>query len=164
MTFRSVLVNGADDLADVHVLEGALGDFVADRLVARLDAQREPADAGAPEQVQIVRLHGVDPGVGPHAELEAALDEEIEQRLEEPLVEEEHLVRDAQGLHTEPGELLEFADDETRGPEPHVGEWEATTPSALSTRLTMLIMQKSHLNLQPERGVDGGEGGAEVVD
>ena len=30
-----------------------------------------------------------------------------------------------------------------------LGEWEATTPSALSTRLTMLIMQKSHLNLQP---------------
>src|ERR1039458_7407677 len=102
------------DLADVDVLKRALGHFMADHLVAGLDAQRQPVDARPPEEVQVRRLHGVDSGVGPHAELEAALDNQVEQRLEELLIEKEHLVRNAQGLHTElhhiPGEHFDVSE------------------------------------------------------
>ena len=91
-----------DDLADVDVLEGAFGHLVPDHLVGRLDAQRQPADARPPEQVQVVGLHGVNAEYAHIRNLRPRSTMQIEQRLEIALVQEEHLVRDAQGLDAEP--------------------------------------------------------------
>ena len=80
---------------------------------------------------------------------EVALDHLLQQRLVVALVEEEHLVARCEPSGSPSGQLLELAGDELRHQKRMPRELAAWISSPLSPRLTMLIMQKSQLKLQP---------------
>ena len=147
----------AADFADVDVLERPFGDLLAHTLVAGLDAEGEPVDAGLAEEIQIIWSHGVHARVGPHPQLQAAVDDVLEQRLVVALVEEEHLVGDADGLDAHCGEFLERLRDEVGRPVPHVRR--VGRDDAVGVVHAVHDIDHAEVALEPatERGVERGE-------
>ena len=107
------------DLADIDFLKAPLGDLLAHQLAAGFDAQRQPADAGAPKQIERGRPHGIDPRIRPHPQIELPTDDLFEQRLVIAPVQEKHFIADTHRLHPHAREFLELTGDEGRTPETH---------------------------------------------
>ena len=92
-----------------------------------------------------------------------ALDDELEQRLVVILVQEEHLIGQAQCLDAHLRELVELGDDELRRPEAHVGR----VGGHHALRVVHAVDDVDHaevaLELAAERGVERGERCAQVM-
>ena len=151
------------DLPDVDVLKGALGHFLSHRLVTRLDAQGQPADSSLTEQFQKLLPHGVHAGVRPHPEFQPPVDDVLAQRLIVALVQKEHLVGNADGLHPVARQLFKLLGDEIRRPVTHV----AGVGRYHAIGIVHPVDDVDHTEVTGEAaaqgGVDGGERGALFV-
>ncbi len=105
-------------LEDLGRAEAALLHAVAHVLAARLDAEREPAEAGAGELVEELVLDGVHARVGPDVEIVAALDDAVADAEHVVAVQHEHLVHELDVLHAVLlDEEIDFLDHALRRPQ-----------------------------------------------
>ena len=101
--------------------------------------------------------HRVDARVGPHAQVQVALDHLLQERLVVAPVEEEHLVADAHRLAAHPRQLLELAGDQGRAPEAHAARIGGMDVLAVVVAVDDVDHAEVAAEVAAERGVDRGE-------